>query len=597
MAGGCVYGGRQGECVCAGWVRPGVADGAGGEDLASTALGPGAIEEIRKDKGFERLIKLLAGYPLAMEVVLGNLARQRPQEILDGLNAADVDLDVGGEDRTNNILKCVEYSHGNLSGAAQKLLVCLAPFNSFVYRDGLKNYGKQLQQLAPFAEYDFGLFDGAVQEAIQWGLLSQMSADRPRLLSIQPIFPYFLRTKLNELNAATREALYDGFKAHYQGLAESYNQLMSSKDSNERQLGISFCRLEYENLQSSLKASLEKKERIDIFFCLYTYFRLTANKDSRLSLSKNVCEQLDEYPNDFLSGSEGYQVMGAFDLLAAAHLEHGQYADAEKAYKKELALLEKLTCYDAQKKGLSTARIEHQLGYVAEELREYEQARSHYQQALNIFIDCKDRYEQAGTYHQLGSVAQQLREYEQARSHFQQALDIFIGYNDRYSQASTYHSLGMVAQQLREYEQARSHYQQALDIKIDYKDRYSQASTYHQLGRVAQKLKEYEQARSHYQQALDIYTDCNDRYSQAGTYGQLGLLAEAQKDYAQAQQSLQKALEIFIEFNDQHSTAMAVRSLARLHQATQDDTLIADVAQCLNTTVEEVSQLFERLQE
>ena len=112
---------------------------------------------------------------------------------------------------------------------------------------------------------------------------------------------------------------------------------------------------------------------------------------------------------------------------------------------------------------------------------------------------------------------------------------------------------------------------------------------------VAQALREYEQARSHFQQALDIYIEFNDRYSQASTYGQLGLLAEAEEDYAQAQKHLQQALEIFVEFNDEHSAGMTVRNLARVYKETQDNSLIADVAQCLNSTVEEVTQLFNQL--
>ncbi|KAM3105392.1 tetratricopeptide repeat protein, partial [Phormidesmis sp. 146-33] len=51
-----------------------------------------------------------------------------------------------------------------------------------------------------------------------------------------------------------------------------------------------------------------------------------------------------------------------------------------------------------------------------------------------------------------------MREYEQARSDYQQTLQIYVEYNDCYSQASTYHNLGIVAQELREYEQARSDY-------------------------------------------------------------------------------------------------------------------------------------------
>jgi tetratricopeptide (TPR) repeat protein len=49
------------------------------------------------------------------------------------------------------------------------------------------------------------------------------------------------------------------------------------------------------------------------------------------------------------------------------------------------------------------------------------------------------------TYHQLGIVAQALREFEQARRNYQQALQINIEFGDRYL-CSTYHQLGRVAQ-------------------------------------------------------------------------------------------------------------------------------------------------------
>ena len=66
-------------------------------------------------------------------------------------------------------------------------------------------------------------------------------------------------------------------------------------------------------------------------------------------------------------------------------------------------------------------------------MREYEQARSHYQQALDIYIEFNDRYEQADTYHQLGRVAEELREYEQAQSHYQRALATYTEYGDEYN--------------------------------------------------------------------------------------------------------------------------------------------------------------------
>jgi tetratricopeptide (TPR) repeat protein len=73
----------------------------------------------------------------------------------------------------------------------------------------------------------------------------------------------------------------------------------------------------------------------------------------------------------------------------------------------------------------------------------------------------------------LGRVAQELREWEEARRNYQQALAIWVEYSDRYNQASTYHNLGMIAEELREWEEAKANYLQALQIWTEFNDEYS----------------------------------------------------------------------------------------------------------------------------
>jgi tetratricopeptide (TPR) repeat protein len=533
------------------------------EKILETNIPTHKIEKIRQDGDFQKLMKLLAGYPLAMEVVLANLQKQTPQEILQGLQAADVNLDVASEDKTKSILKCVEYSHSNLSPEAQKILICLAPFSGFIYRAVIPNYINELQKLEPFQNYQFDKFDDAIQEAINWGLLSPMDKDSP-LLTIQPVFPYFLKTKLATVDAATREALQEGFKNYYLGLASSYNQLMESKDAQERQLGIFFCKLEYENLYNGLQICLDKQESISIYFCLDEYFMLINDNPNNLKLAETVCQRLDHYSTTFIKSELGYQIAFAISRLGGCQLTAQQYKESQKSYEKTLQIYDALESQEERQKQLWKAVTYHQLGRVAQEMREYAQARDFYQQALAIKIEFGDRYEQAGTYHQLGYVAQEMREYAQARDFYQLALSIFIEFGDRYSQAGTYHQLGYVAEKMREYAQARDFYQQALSIKIEFGDRYSQAGTYHQLGYVAEKMREYAQARDFYQQALSIKIEFGDRYSQASTYHGLGTLAEAQEDYTEARTNLQKALEIFIEYKDEYSANIAREILERL---------------------------------
>ena len=83
-----------------------------------------------------------------------------------------------------------------------------------------------------------------------------------------------------------------------------------------------------------------------------------------------------------------------------------------------------------------------------------------------------DRYLSARIYHQLGSVAQKLREYDQARDYYQQALEIKIEFGDRYSSAETYGQLGLFAQAQENYAEARANLQTALEIYVEYQDEY-----------------------------------------------------------------------------------------------------------------------------
>ena len=524
------------------------------------------IEQIKEDEDFTKLMKLLAGYPLAMEVVLANLKRQSTAEVLAGLQAADLELDRQGEDKTRSILKCVEYSHSNLSPDAQKLLLCLAPFSGFINRASISNYARQLKKLEPFKDYPFDKFDAAVEEAINWGLLSP-SQDFTIFLTIQPIFPYFLKAKLNELDEATREALQEGFKNHYIRLANSYKEYyLESKEAEDRQIGIFGCRLEYENLYNALVICLNKQETVDIFFCLYLYLQLINDFPRRLKLSQFVYQALEAYPEEIKTGKMENGIVTTLQGLASSYLDTKNYLQARDYYQKAIELIQQLSGIEENQRQLFFSTIYHQLGLVAYELREWEEARSKYQQALAIKIEYGDRYEQAGTYHNLGIVAQKLREWEEARGHYQQALAIKIEYGDRHSQASTYHELGRVAEELREWEEARGHYQQALAIDIEYGDRYSQAGTYHNLGIVAQQLKEWEEARRNYQQALAIDIEYGDRYSQAGTYHNLGVVAEELREWQEARGHYQEALAIFIEYGDHYQQASTYHELGTLAQ-------------------------------
>jgi tetratricopeptide (TPR) repeat protein len=69
-------------------------------------------------------------------------------------------------------------------------------------------------------------------------------------------------------------------------------------------------------------------------------------------------------------------------------------------------------------------------------------------------------------------VAQEQLQWAQAEHYYHQAMDIYIEFDDRYEQASTYHQLGRVAEEQQQWVQARDHFIFALQIGVDFKDEY-----------------------------------------------------------------------------------------------------------------------------
>ncbi|MEZ5401886.1 MAG: tetratricopeptide repeat protein [Bryobacteraceae bacterium] len=603
--------------------------------MADRILGdvvPARRAEIREDPAFQRLLKLLAGYPLALQVVLANLARQSPGEIVEALFAGAPGLDKAGDaqDKTASIVRCIEYSHGNLSPDAQALLACFAPFTGVVFAPMLPQYVERLRKQPALAGLPWERMEEVIREAEQWGLVRRGDGG---FLELQPVFPYFLRTRAD---GGQRQAIEAAFRDYYEGVAGAIFLLQESKEAREKQLGLHLAEREYENLDTAIRLSLAARGSI-----LEPYRVLSRYLDSRqdhargLALGQSVLAEMELYPTELLRGRIGVEAAVVIDDIGKRLLLSKCLRDAEKAYLRALELHESNVVLPKEERGRLIAGVRHQLGVVALEERRWDEANDHYRRALAICLESNDRYSQAGIHHQLGRVAQEQRKWEEAEGHYRQALAfyedfddryeqgdthhqlgvvaqgqgkweeaegrysealaIFDQYQDRYPQARTYHQLGTVALMQRKWEEAERYYRQAVAIFVDFDDRHSQASTYHQLGMVAQVQRKWEEAEAYYRQALAIKVQFNDRYSQASTYGQLGLLAMAQERWPEAEEHLLQDLVISAEYKDNHSIAITLHNLARLRSRSQSPTILPAVARILNVPPGEAEKLLAQI--
>src|SRR5260221_634768 len=460
--------------------------------LADLILEHYTVTHYRTDKDVQHLLKLLDGFPLALEVVFPNLAHQTPQEVLTALQAGDVDLDTDNpEDKTRSILQCIDYSHSNLSPEAQQLLLCLTPFTSVFWLDVLDNYTKHLKQQPVLSVLAFERWPEVLQEAVNWGLLSPDS-DNPRFLRLQPTLSYFLHTRLNRLEQGENKAAIEkAFCEHYREVGGSLHGLLTSKAPQERQIGQIIAHLEYENLVTAINVALAAQETIaGLYEALMEYLDSTKNQRQALKLFQTIEKQFARYSSEKLAGSLDAEYIRVIGTVANQQLALKQFEQAKASYQKVLEHVELLERVDEQGKGRLKATTYHQLGVVAQEQRKWEEAERYYQQALQIYVEYQDRDAQADTYHQLGRVAQEQLKWEEAERYYQQALQIKIEYRDRYEQARTYAQLGVLAWEQQQWEQVRNYLLQALEIFASYDNDYNAGITLHNLARLWQKSED-----------------------------------------------------------------------------------------------------------
>ncbi len=587
---------------------PGLDAGAAA-DLAERVLRAGDALHYRSDpahqQAFDRLMKLLAGHPLAIQAVLGGLAGQTPAEALAALEGGELGELPADElaDKSRNVLASVHYAYSNVDPGAAALLACLAPFSGAVNADWLPQYTQRLQAQPALADLPFDRWNEALAAAGRWGLLEPhpLGGGYRRL---QPIFPYFLRRRLGQ-DAARAEAVEAAFVAFYEQLGGELAQLIRSKDAPQRQTGIALTRVEFENLYGALGRALRRRVGFwGMFDALAEYLKVTTDHRARAALCAEVLAARAGYSAEQLAGEFSQDFFGATDRLAASRLQLKDLAGAKEAYESNLELA--AISYVEHVRTSGKAGTLHQLGMVAQAQRQWAAAEGYYKQALAI-LSSSTTATAGRTLHQLGMVAQAQRQWAAAEGYYQQALAIKVEFNDRYepggarctswgwwprssgsgrrprgttkqalaiqvefndrySQASTLHQLGRVAQEQRQWAAAEGYYKQALAIQVEFNDRYSQASTLHQLGMVAQAQRQWAAAEGYYKQALAIYVEFNDRYEQAGTLHQLGMVAQAQRQWAAAEGYYKQALAIQVEFNDRYSQASTLHQLGRVAQ-------------------------------
>lgn len=490
-------------------------------------------QEQRRDPDFPNLMKILAGHPLSLRLVLPFLNVVPLVELKEGLlgrGALPPGLLDRGAGRTESLAASVAYSLDHLPEPHASRLLALALFQGVVDRDILWVMSKQEGVPFRFAGISQEQWEESLSLSGRTGLLTQ--AGLGIIWRIHPALPAFFMERwqgqakgdMEEELQAAREAWV---RAHTELGSWLHHQIRGGKAE------VAFAVLEAcrDNLSTAAALALERKSFIEAQSILQP---LNEYWDAR-GLAAEAKEWVDrcldavegpagEIPTwNSPAGSLWMFVQGT---RANRKLSAGDLEEAEKAYKVITAMLEAETSPEARR---HLATLYQQLGTVAQKRGELAEAEAWYHKALEIREDIKNRFDMASTYHQLGIVAQNRRDLDKAEGWYRNALEIEEELGNRPGMAISYHQLGNVAQELGDLDHAEGWYIKSLKIQRALGDRPGMAACYHHLGTVAQVSGRLAQAESWYRKSMEINEGIGNRHHMAMSYIMMGRL-EAERN-------------------------------------------------------------------
>jgi tetratricopeptide (TPR) repeat protein len=203
------------------------------------------------------------------------------------------------------------------------------------------------------------------------------------------------------------------------------------------------------------------------------------------------------------------------------------------------------------------------LGLAYAGFKQFDDARTQYLLALDLFSELGNHIGQAQTHLSLAWLAGTQGRHEEALGHSRQSLRHYQTEGRRAGQARALNNIGWHLAEQNDYDQALSYCQQALTIVRELGDLNSQAHTCDSLGYIYHRLGRHQQATTCYQQALDLFRATGDPYGEATCLGYLGDRHDAAGETSAARQAWTHALDILNQLDHPDADQVRARLLTR----------------------------------
>ncbi len=494
-------------------------------ELAGEVLDRAGVDR-KKLKPYDKLLDHLQGNPLAIQVILPELAHIEPDNLLAALKKGTAKLseDDKEQGRQYSLTASLEYRLDGVDELLRNRLGLLGMFQGFVNAKTLSYICDDRSAPELLKGLDLARWKHILDQTAEIGLLQKIG---PHFYKVHPALLWFFHEILETTYAKDIKWLEQRFVNVWGDLSQSLQQQLRT---NAEEV-MPFMRLEEQNLHYAIHLGCQHK-MWDSVNCIFSAIGEMLERQTRWSESELLnLDALEKATDD-----EGMPLADAEALCASLWVNLGiiaqekrQFDEAEDWYRKSLKISEKLNNEYRQAPTL------HQLGIIAEERRQFDKAEDWYRKSLKINERLNDEHGQAATLHQLGMIAEEGFQFDKAEAWYRKSLKISEKLNNEHGQALTIHQLGMIAQKKRQFDKAEDWYRKSLRIKEKLKDEYGPATTLHQLGTIAQERGQFDEAEDWYRKSLKISEELNNEYGQAMTLHQLGMIAQERGQFDKAE--------------------------------------------------------------
>jgi DNA-binding SARP family transcriptional activator len=214
----------------------------------------------------------------------------------------------------------------------------------------------------------------------------------------------------------------------------------------------------------------------------------------------------------------------------------------------------------------AVAESHRDLGHALSQFGRLEEARGHFQQALEHLALGTDHTAHAHTHRGLSLLGLREGDYDRMLYHSERAAELYRLAGNRSGLAKALNESGYGYALRGDHRRALANCEQALPLFRELGDRHGEAATLDSLGVAHHNLGAYQQAHDHYTASLRLFREVDDLNGIAETLDHLADTHRAAGDEPAARAAWQEALELLDQL--QHPGAGSVRDkLAGLRQA------------------------------